>query len=242
MSGYDPHHLDDASLRCGSPKHPEHVARTCAQYEADTLGIKPAPWELNMEVLLRLGELFGNDYEKCEAFHAGSKAAADQTLRAFREAAAWHGYYSGTGQRWPGLAGYSDTVRRVLRQTKSDHRGVESEDLDFIDPQLPVSGACSAIRPVPFDEGDPDHLQGTVFGLVAGEPRSVYVLRAGYTPDRWLAELTPSRHRPCGWKSEDCLSYSAGEVTTFASGKFLIAVGTCQACFRRISGSYGVAR
>lgn len=239
MSTYDPHRLGDHSLRCGNPDHPEHVARTCEQYEADELGIKPVPWEWRAENWLRLEEVFGNDWDEIDAFHSRTNAFADQTLRAFREAHMWNGYYTGTGQR---SRGYSDTVRQVVREARADHHRVDSVDLDFIDPRLPVFGSCTSPLPVPFDEGSPDHHQGTVFGLVLGEPTNVYVLRAGYTPDRWLAELTQSRHRPCAWKSEDCLSYSAGEVTTFASGILLVAVGTCQACFRRMARSYAGVR
>lgn len=241
MTTYDPHHLGDRSIRCGNPDHPEHVARTCEQYEADELDIKPVPLDWKVENWLRLDELFGNDHEQYDALHARSKAAADQALRAFREAHMWNGYYSGTGQRWPGLAGRSTAVRQEVRHVKNEHHNVDSVDLEFIDPQLPVSGSCDSPLPVPFDEGNIDHTNGAVFGLVAGDPRNVYVLRAGYTPDRWLAELTQSRRRPCAWKSEECLSYSAGEVMVFASGPFLIAIATCQACKESLTRNFSVA-
>lgn len=241
MSGYDPHHLGDASQRCGNPDHPEHVGQTCEQYEADELDIKPVPLDWKIENWLHADELFGNDQAKYEAFHARARAASDQALRAFREAHMWNGFYSGTRQRWPGLAGYSNTVRQKVRQKMSEHHATSSEDLEFIDPRIPISGSSAAVRPVPFDVDDPDHVHGVVFGLVAGEPRNVYVLRSGYTPDRWLAELTQSRHRPCAWKFEDCLSYSAGELLIVAAGQHLVAFGTCQACHQALTRNFSMA-
>lgn len=241
MSTYDPHRLGDQSQRCGNPNHPEHVARTCEQYEVDELGIKPVPWEWRAENLLRLEEVFGNDWHGIDAFHVRSKASSDQTLRAFQEAGGYQGLYTGTGTRCREI-GRNKDVQDVIRRILLDHHAVDSDALDFIDPRLPVAGSCVSPQPMPFDEGNPDHLNGAVFGIVAGEPRNVYVLRAGYTPDRWLADLNQNRRRPCAWKSEDCLSYSAGELTTFSSGIFLVAVGTCQACFRRMTLNWTAAR
>lgn len=177
------------------------------------------------------------------------QARGSQIKAARAEAQRWNGYYSGTGQRWPGLAGQrwpglagrNTTVRRVLRQVMSDHHAIATEALDFVDPRLPVAGSCGSPPPIPFDEGNIDHTGSAVYGLVAGEPLRVHILRAGYTPDRWLAELTQTRHRQCAWKADVCLGYSAGEVMAFASGPFLLAIPTCQACKQSLTRNFSVA-
>lgn len=201
--------------------------------EFDSLHPRAVPDDLRRATLCQM------DYSpEAEAL---IQARGSQIKAARAEALSWNGYYSGTGQRWPGLAGRGNAVRRVVRQAMLDHHAIATEALDFVDPQLPVAGSCTSPPPVLFDEGNVDHTGGAVFGLVAGEPLRVHVLRAGYTVDRWLAELTQNRHRHCAWQTDACLRYSAGEVMAFASGPFLIAVATCQACKESLTRNFSVA-
>lgn len=194
----------------------------------------PELQELKIELALRLDDDFGLDQEQYDAFHARAKAGADQHLAAFVDASRWTGTYTGTQQRWPDLLGFSPEIRRHVGAVMADYRAL-GDTVDYVEIRRP--NRRNSICLTPFDPDDPSHYRG-VFGLVAGVPGTVYVLRDGEGIERWLNGQSSHRERPCRWATDGCFEFTAGETLVFARGQFLVAVPTCYACMQELTRGF----
>ncbi|MFL0237808.1 hypothetical protein [Mycobacterium sp. SMC-17] len=196
--------------------------------------------ELRIELALRLDDDFGLDQKKFDAFHTRSDAGADQIVAALQDAGRWSGYYTGTGQRWPGLTGFSSTVREKVSAAMAEYRAL-GDAVDYVEVHRRSCGNGS--YRLPFDPDDPGHYRG-VFGLVAGSPGTIHVLGSGGNVQRWLESQTHVRYRnrQCRWGMPQCLAYTAGQLMVFARGQFLVAVPTCYACAQRVTRGFTAVR
>ena len=202
--------------------------------------VSPSLQELKIEMALRLDDDFGLDQKKYDAFYARSEAGADQIFAAILDAGRWSGSYTGTGQRWPDLLGFSSTVRDHVSAAMAEYRAL-GHAVDYVEVHRRSCG--NSRYPIPFDPDDPGQYRG-IFGLLAGSPDTMHVLGNGGNVERWLETQTHARHRnrQCRWGTAQCLAYTAGQLTVFARGQFLVAVPTCYACAQHLTHGFSAVR
>lgn len=211
---------------CG---HPPHVARTCAEFEADVLGIsKPAPDDLKRAVLCHLDH--DADAE------TAAQALNDQLLTATSEVRKWHGYDSRSGEQiFEYFPAFSRPVRTMLDAVMAAHRSLSST--------VTETGVEEESRiiysPAGYEPDDPFHMFGVAQGLIAGDPLHVEVLHNG--PEPWLQAVS-GRRMTCAWPgqlhgrfSPGCLEHTR-DVIAWSRFQFLIVVPTCAECRRALYG------
>lgn len=162
---------------------------------------------------------------------ARAEASAEQIAAAMHEA-----QRHDDRARFPAIN--RDAVKVKVRNTLDAARAVRAlgpHSETFIDPQIPASLTASAgascaevvTIPQPFDPDDPESYRG-LFGVVAGKPNEVHVLRGGYTPERWVLKEIGGGVG-CQWCGPGCFDYTRTGLT-FSCGQWLILIPTCQAC------------
>ncbi|WP_131807569.1 hypothetical protein [Mycolicibacterium wolinskyi] len=156
---------------------------------------------------------------------ARDDAAAEQVDAAMRDAERWDSRHD-----YPELRAANETIRRVTGAVVAAHRALGSSMLwnNVVDPV----GARGDARPFDFD--DAHAYVGAVLGLWAGAAHKVHILRADYTPAKWLASMGSGG---CDWTAPlakpwrgDCFGYATNALV-FARGQYVVAMRTCASCF-----------
>lgn len=208
-----------ATGACG---HPQHASRTCAQFEADKLGIVEAPDDLRRAVLCQL------DYDANA--EAGAQALNDQLFTATSALSSFHGYDSRTGEKiFDCFPAFRNSVRTMLSATMAAYRSMSST--------VTETGAEEESRiiysPPGYLPDNPGDQWSVALGLVAGDPVHVQVLRDG--PEKWLESVAGQR-MACAWPDllygrfgSRCLEYTRDYIS-WSRWQFLVVVPTCAAC------------